>query len=166
MRTLLILAAAAALAGCDMSFSAGGGNAGNAASANASTDSGNGSASAAPANAGLTNSRSLAGLGGNNGGSGGKDPAAGATPAASGSIDPQLLLGRWTDDGDCKRDIDFRPDGTFRSYTGGEGSWTLAGNVLTLSGQGGTFRLQLQALDGNTMETLNEQGARGRSTRC
>lgn len=171
MKKLSILAGMMALAGCDyVSFSAGGGNETNAATANAAANSDNTQASAGgePASAGLTNSRSLAGLMGGNagGGGGGKDPAAGSTPASAGGIDPQLLLGRWTDDGDCKLDIEFRPDGTFRSYTGGEGSWSLAGNVLTLSGQGGTFRLQLQALDGDTMSTINEQGTRGRSTRC
>lgn len=164
----LIAGAAATLGGCDyVNFSVGG-NDSNAAAANAAAPA-NAQASAqggTPANAGLTNSRSLAGLGVGNAGTGGKDPSAGATPAGAGAIDPQLLVGRWTDDGDCKRDIEFRPDGTFRSYTGGEGSWELSGDVLTLTGVNGSFELRLQSLDPDTMMTVNPQGQQGRSTRC
>ena len=160
-----LAAGTAAVGGCDFAgFGGGGGEANGAAAANANAAGANTQlASSAPTDAGVTTSRSLAGLGG---GDGGKDPNAGATAASSGSVDPQLLIGRWTDDGDCKRDIEFRPDGTFRSYTGGEGQWNLNGDVLTLSGQGGTFQLRLQALDGDTMMTVNQQGNPGRSTRC
>lgn len=158
-----------ALVGCDyVNFSVGGDEA-NGAATNSAAGAGNAQASSAartPADAGVTTSRSLAGLGVGNAGTGGKDPSAGATPAGASAIDPQLLLGRWTDDGDCKRDIEFRPDGTFRSYTGGEGRWVVEGDVLTLAGQGGSFELRLQSLDADTMMTLNAQGAVGRSTRC
>ena len=164
----LVAGFAVALGGCDYVSFGVGGNDSNSAAANAAAPA-NGQASAAdgtPAGAGVTTSRSLAGLGVGNAGTGGKDPSAGATPAGASAIDPQLLVGRWTDDGDCKRDIEFRPDGTFLSYTGGEGSWALSGDVLTLSGANGSFELRLQSLDDDTMTTLNAQGAVGRSTRC
>ncbi|MDQ4087265.1 MAG: hypothetical protein M3177_04515 [Pseudomonadota bacterium] len=165
-KTMILGAALVALAGCDYVSLGTGGN------ENASSDAGLNSgaanaqsAAATPADAGVTTSRSLAGLSGDGGG--GKDPAGGVMPAgAQGGIDPAQLIGRWTDDGDCKRDIEFRPDGTFRSYGGGEGSWEVAGDVLTLSGQGGTFRLQLQSVGPDAMVTVNEQGMQGQSTRC
>lgn len=166
-RAWLIAGVAAMMGGCDyVNFSVGGDEANSAAGNAAAPANAQASAGGTPAGAGVTTSRSLAGLGVGNAGTGGKDPSAGATPAGASGIDPELLVGRWTDDGDCKRDIEFRPDGTFRSYTGGEGSWELAGDVLTLTGVNGSFELRLQSLDDDTMMTLNPQGARGRSTRC
>jgi hypothetical protein len=165
-RTWFVAGVALALGACDyVNFSVGG-NDSNSAAANAAAGAGNAQAATTPADAGVTTSRSLAGLGVGNAGTGGKDPSAGSVPAGAGAIDPQLLLGRWTDDGNCKRDIEFRPDGTFRSFTGGEGSWELSGDVLTLSGVNGNFQLRLQSLDPDTMMTVNPQGQLGRSTRC
>jgi hypothetical protein len=155
-----------ALGACDYVDFSVGGNDSNSAAANAAAGAGNAQASTTPADAGVTTSRSLAGLGVGNAGAGGKDPADGATPAGAATVDPQQLVGRWTDDGNCKRDIEFRPDGTFRSFTGGEGRWEVSGDVLTLSGVNGNFELRLQSLDPDTMTTVNPQGQLGRSTRC
>jgi hypothetical protein len=118
------------------------------------------SARAAP-DAGLTSSRSLAGLTG----TGGKDPA--AVPAESGAvIAPQLLVGRWADDEACKQDVTLRPDGTFLSHTGGEGTWSVDGDVLSLTGAEGTFAVRVQAIEGDIMTMVNADGSIGRSRRC
>ena len=168
MRQATILAAAAllALAGCDRLGLGSGGEA----TVSGNIDNGTSvpavpaAPAASPADAGVTTSRSFAGFNGNSGG--GKDPAAAVPAGAPGGARPELLVGRWSDDGDCKRDVEFRRDGTFRSYTGGEGTWALAGDVLTMTGGAGTFRLRLQSVAPDAMVTVNEQGTVGRSARC
>ena len=171
MRNLTIPAAAMllALAGCDR-LGLGGGAGGEETVSGAIANGGAAApAAAGPSNqvaadAGVTTSRSFAGLGGNSGG--GKDPAAAAPAATPASVRPELLVGRWTDDGDCKRDVEFRADGSFRSHNGGEGRWALAGDLLTLTGAAGSFRLRLQSVSPEAMVTVNDQGTIGRSTRC
>lgn len=113
--------------------------------------------------AGVTRSRSLAGLTG--GGIGGKDP--GAIPAvAPGAIQPGLLVGRWSDDGNCKQDFEFFPDGTFRTWEGVEGGWMLDGDRLTLTGAGDPLQVTLRAIDADRLVVVNPDGSSGQSTRC
>lgn len=152
------------LGGCDRLGLAGGTTGAEAAADQAGTGTnqaaGNG-ARAAP-DAGLTSSRSLAGL---TGAGGDKDPA--AVPAGSGAvIAPQMLVGRWADDEGCKQDVTLRPDGTFASYTGGEGTWSVDGDVLSLTGAEGTFAVRVQAIEGDIMTVVNADGSIGRSRRC
>ncbi|HWT11143.1 MAG TPA: hypothetical protein VN231_00145 [Allosphingosinicella sp.] len=175
MDRIIIVGAAAllALGGCDRLGMAGGADedriSGNIVGGGAAPGTAAPATATAQGDAGVTTSRSFAGLGGGKAGApGGKDPAAAAAvpTASAGGVPPARLVGRWTDDGDCKHDVEFRPDGTFRSYTGGEGRWALAGDLLTLTGGGGTFRLRLQSVGDDAMMTVNEQGTLGRSTRC
>lgn len=112
--------------------------------------------------AGVTTSRTLQQLAGN-GGTGGKDPSAGL---GGGTVDPAMLIGSWTDNGNCDMAVEFLNDGTFRSYNGGGGDWRLDGGTLTLSGDNGTLALRLQAVDGQTILATNPDGSVGRSTRC
>jgi hypothetical protein len=101
---------------------------------------------------------------------------AGTAPAESGgprpggaraaAIAPTRLLGRWGDNGDCSKDVIFRGDGTFRSYTGGEGSWRLAGERLTMTGPSGTFVLIVRLIDRNRLRITNPDGSIGISQRC
>ncbi len=165
-KTLLLLTAACALAGCDLlqgdKVEVSGGNA----AANASA--GNASAAAAPASAGITSSRSLAGLtgGGSAGaGDGGKDPS-GAIPAGAtqGVVDPRLV-GRWTDTGDCKVTVELRPDGSFVANNGG-GRWAVEGDDLVFSGNGQTYRLRLDTVEADRIGTTDQEGRSGQSTRC
>jgi hypothetical protein len=81
-------------------------------------------------------------------------------------LTPAVLLGRWGDNGDCSKDVIFRGDGTFRSYNGGEGSWRLAGERLTMTGDSGQFVLIVRLIDRNRLRILNPDGSIGFSQRC
>lgn len=112
----------------------------------------------------------------------GKDPAAAnsageAVPSAndagaratasspSGEI-RALLIGRWTDNGDCAAATDFRADGAFTSPVGA-GRWTLESEYLTLSIPGAPDgEVAIQVIDGRAMETVSPMGRIGRWTRC
>ena len=89
-----------------------------------------------------------------------------ATGAAASAITPTKLLGRWGDNGDCSRDVIFRGDGTFRSYNGGEGSWRLAGERLTMTGENGSFVLTVRMFDRDRLRITNPDGSVGISQRC
>lgn len=112
------------------------------------------------ADAGVTSSRSL-----QQAGAGGKPGAEGGL--AAGGIDPGILVGSWSDSGNCNNpEVEFLADGTFRSFNGGGGQWQLNGNTLTLSGDGGTATMQLQSFDGRVLSALDPNGQPSRSTRC
>ncbi len=164
-RSLLFLSAALALAACDQF----GGDkvevSGNVAAANASI--GNASVTAAPSDAGITSSRSFAGLtGGNTGGDAGKDPG-GAVQAGSGqgAIDPRFV-GRWTDTGDCKAVMELRPDGTFVGSNGIEGTWRVDGADLNFSANGQVIPLRIDSVAQDRIVTTDAEGNTGPSTRC
>lgn len=98
-------------------------------------------------------------------------PASEATPAAapaaqSAGLTPAALVGRWGDNGDCSKDIVFGADGTFQSYTGGGGTWTLNGDVVSMTGANGTFEVGVELLDQNTLMIRNGDGSFGTSQRC
>jgi len=76
------------------------------------------------------------------------------------------LVGRWGDNGDCSKDIVFNADGTFRSYTGGSGNWSLNGDIMTMSGVAGTFQVRVSILNGNQLLIGNPDGTIGISQRC
>ena len=77
-----------------------------------------------------------------------------------------LLAGRWGDNGDCKQDVLLREDGTFQSYTGGEGRWSVESDVLTMAGAGGEVRLRVVELERDRMTVENDDGSIGHSQRC
>jgi hypothetical protein len=171
-RTTLAAAAMFALGGCDMIVAgfAGADNAGipngaEAANANAAAVAGDKRPEGGDrriADAGVTTSRSLQAFAGV--APGGKDPLNGG--AGLGGLSPQALVGRWADDVNCQMDINIFADGTFRSFNGGSGNWRLNGDMLQLSGDGGTFTLRIQAFDGQSMQVVNPDGSVGRSIRC
>jgi hypothetical protein len=168
MKPLTLLAATAllALAGCDrIPFLQGDQVEANGAATNAAA--GNASANVAPGDAGITSSRSLAGLSGNTGegAPGGKDPIAVQAGSPQGRVDPRLV-GRWTDNGDCKVAAELRPDGVFVAPNGAEGRWEVAGSDLVFRGAGGEFRLRLDEVEPDRIVTTNQQGQTGGSTRC
>lgn len=90
----------------------------------------------------------------------------GATQQAGEAPTPAMLVGRWGDNGDCSRDIVFNDDGTFRSYTGGSGRWSLDGDIMTMSGEAGTFQVRVSILNGDQLLIGNPNGAVGISQRC
>ncbi len=162
MRAAIVLALAAfATSGCDRFGSGQGGSEAGNATAEAEPPAGNVAGSIA--DAGIISSRSLAGLA--NGESGSiKNPGA-VQASSTGSVAPDALLGRWSE-GNCKEDIEIFADGTFRSYTGGGGTWRLDGDTLTLTGAAGSFRLRLQSVEADRIVTINQDGAMATSTRC
>jgi hypothetical protein len=95
-------------------------------------------------------------------------PDVGSAPAAapSSGITAAALIGRWGDNGDCTKDIVFDANGTFRSYTGGSGTWSLNGDIITMSGSGGTFTLRVQSLNDQQLLIGNPDGSIGISQRC
>lgn len=101
-------------------------------------------------------------------------PAPGAKPsAATSAVAPAgaaptaaVLVGRWGDNGDCAKDIVFNADGTFASYTGGVGNWSLDGEVMTMRGAGGTFQVRVEVIDANRLMIQNPDGSIGVSQRC
>jgi hypothetical protein len=77
-----------------------------------------------------------------------------------------MLVGRWGDNGDCTKDIVFNADGTFHSYTGGEGAWTLEGDTMSMTGAGGTSQVRVAIANQNTLLIGNPDGSFGTSQRC
>jgi hypothetical protein len=77
-----------------------------------------------------------------------------------------LLIGRWTDGGNCAGGTEFRDDGTFTSADAGAGRWEQSNEYLTLTGDRATVELAVQEIDRTDMVTINPQGRIGRWTRC
>ena len=162
--TLFVITALLALPACDKIPFLNGGNG----SADAGTAA-NASNTAAAADAGITSSRSLAGLsGGTESGSspsGGKDPTATEAASTMGVADPRLV-GRWSDSGKCTDAAELRADGTFLAANGATGRWAVAGNQLIFSGPGGEFRLRIDSVGPDRIMTTTQSGESGGSTRC
>lgn len=93
-----------------------------------------------------------------------------AGPAAAQRVPPltpAFLVGRWGDNGDCARFVIFRSDGTFRSFSGGEGNWRLARDRLTMTPRGGQASvLRATVLAQTRIAIVNPDGTRGVSQRC
>lgn len=82
-------------------------------------------------------------------------------------LTPPFLVGRWGDNGDCARFVIFRSDGTFRSHAGGEGTWRLARDRLTMTPRGGRASvLRASVLSQTRIAIINPDGTRGVSQRC
>jgi hypothetical protein len=81
-------------------------------------------------------------------------------------FDPDFVLGRWTDKGDCSDWVTFLPDGRFTTISGGAGVWELDGNRLTLTGGSGIVVLHIYEVDRDTMTIVNPDNSVGRSIRC
>lgn len=81
-------------------------------------------------------------------------------------VDPAALVGRWGDNGDCAKDVVFRRDGTFRTFDGGEGRWSLNGDRLVLTGAGGDMPLRVRWGARNQLIITNPDGSVGTSQRC
>jgi hypothetical protein len=88
------------------------------------------------------------------------------TSADSNVITAATLVGRWGDNGDCTRDIVFNADGSFASYTGGAGRWTLNGDRITITGSAGSFEVRAQRIGENQLMIQNADGSFGVSQRC
>ena len=96
-------------------------------------------------------------------------PGRAAAPAPAPAPAPVTaagLVGRWGDNGDCARYLVLRGDGTFLSYTGGEGRWSLSGGRLVMAGRNGRSSLAVARLDRSRIRITNEDGSAGVSQRC
>jgi hypothetical protein len=82
-----------------------------------------------------------------------------STPATA-----AMMIGRWTDDGDCGSVIEFRRDGRFTVPTGG-GTWTLNNELLTFTGTG-TVTSRARAVGNDRILLLQADGSIGQSMRC
>jgi hypothetical protein len=157
MKGIAILAAGAAmltLAGCNKfgvsANTTANGAAGNAATAKPADDAAANQSGAQTADAGKLNQ------------------GGGAIPASSSGavqLDRTYIMGRWTDDDDCSKAIEFTQDGRFIAMDGTTGLWNLDGNELTVTGQS-TIHFRIAPIDQNVMTVVNDDGSLGRSTRC
>lgn len=81
-------------------------------------------------------------------------------------VNAEFLVGRWGDNGDCQRAVVFRSDGRFRTHSGGEGSWRLSRDRLTMTGERGATVLRVRAISRTQLAITNPDGSRGTSQRC
>lgn len=101
-------------------------------------------------------------------------PAVAPMPALPGSVfdalaisapaSAQVIVGRWTDDGNCANIITFSADGTFRLPSGG-GTWRLAGERLTFTGAISRSVI-IRAMGRNRMILIHPDNSIGQSIRC
>ncbi len=156
MKGIAILTAGAALlalAGCNRGMNAttsANNAAGNAAAARPAGSLGSNAAAPQTADAGKLNE------------GGGAIPA---TSSGTVRLDRTYMMGRWTDDGDCSKAIEFTQDGRFITASGAGGLWDLDGDRLTMTGNQ-TATIRVRPIDQNVMTVINQDGSLGRSTRC
>ncbi len=92
----------------------------------------------------------------------GADAAVQTTPI----LDRAFLVGRWGDNGDCSKDVTLNADGSFTSYTGGGGEWSLNGSTMRMVGKAETLAVEVDVIDQNTLRITNPNGSVGTSQRC
>lgn len=81
-------------------------------------------------------------------------------------VTAELLVGRWTDNGNCSSDaVDFTADGRFVTTTGARGTWSLVGNRLTFHGQT-SVSATVTAQSRDRITLTHADGSAGSSTRC
>lgn len=93
-------------------------------------------------------------------------PAAEVAITTTPALDSAFLIGRWGDNGDCSKDVTLNADGSFTSYTGGEGQWSLSGSTMRMAGKQSTQEVEVQRIDQNTIRITNPDGSVGTSQRC
>lgn len=92
--------------------------------------------------------------------------AAPPAPAPAPPVTAEALVGRWGDHGDCTHFLILRGDGTFRSWTGGEGRWSFRRGELVMSGAGPGVTLRVARIDRARIRLSGADGSSGISQRC
>lgn len=92
--------------------------------------------------------------------------AAPPAPAPALPVTAEALVGRWGDNGDCTHFLILRGDGTFRSWTGGEGRWSFHRGELAMTGAGPGVTLRVARLDRARIRLSGADGSSGISQRC
>ena len=93
-------------------------------------------------------------------------PGAEAAIVATPVLDRAFLIGRWSDNGDCSKDVTLNADGSFTSYTGGEGQWSLSGSTMRMAGKESTQEVDVERVDQNTVRITSPDSSVGTSQRC
>lgn len=88
-----------------------------------------------------------------------------AEQAGAVTLTRDFLVGSWGDNGDCTAVSTFNADGTYE-IGGATGTWALEGDIITMSGAGGTFQLRAEALNDHQILIGNPNGSIGLSQRC
>jgi hypothetical protein len=86
--------------------------------------------------------------------------------AATGAIDPSMIVGRWGDNGNCAQVIQFMANGTFRAPNGGQGNWRLAGDRLTMFAGARSATFRLRSVTPQRIVAEDSSGQLSQSTRC
>jgi hypothetical protein len=78
---------------------------------------------------------------------------------------PNLIPGRWTDDGDCANAMTFQNNGTFTLPNGRGGRWTLVNERLSFIGQS-TVIARVRAVGNDRIILIHDDRSLGQSIRC
>ncbi len=89
--------------------------------------------------------------------------AAGTSPAG---IDAGLVVGRWTDTGDCAAALEYTADGRVVAPDGSTGLWQLNGDQLTVTGPNGSQTVRITSIDQSAAYAVNPDGSVIASQRC
>lgn len=96
--------------------------------------------------------------------------AAAAPPAPAPApvlpVTAEALVGRWGDNGDCTHFLILRGDGTFRSWTGGEGRWSFRRGELVMTGANASVTRRVARIDRARIRLSGADGSAGISQRC
>jgi hypothetical protein len=84
----------------------------------------------------------------------------------AGEVTRGWFAGRWTDSGDCADAGSFAENGTYLLADGTRGMWNIQDGRLVVHHAGGRSALKLRRVDDDSVEVANEDGSKGRSTRC
>ncbi|PZO47781.1 MAG: hypothetical protein DCF16_17275 [Alphaproteobacteria bacterium] len=93
------------------------------------------------------------------------DPHAPPVPSDD-PVTAAFLVGSWGDNGDCTSTITYNADGSFRMADGSTGTWTLAGDRVTMSGVRGDFGVNVAKGNENQLLAGQPDGSFGISQRC
>jgi hypothetical protein len=93
-----------------------------------------------------------------------------APPAQGGPevpVTPEMLIGLWSDNGDCNRGMLIRGDRSFHSFATNEGgTWRLERDVLTLNYSAGIHTLRVVSIESDRVVMVTPDGGVGDSYRC